>query len=255
MKISSFPALRSVVILLFAGACGPTSPGASATDGDTTDSTSVTGSTGMTGMTGMTGSTDPTTATSTISTTVAPGETTGIEPTAGEETATTTTGDLFPALEEACAAFCNTSLACLEPNSYPDLASCEWLCLANFDPEQPGCAAATIAYDNCLAGLACPAFNDAASGVDPGECASEIAALEPACPLVCYRVVSSGNPTACTMSRACPGELPAIFECEGDTCSCKVGDEVQTKCDAAGICGEGWEAQAGAANVCCGFDF
>jgi len=100
----------------------------------------------------------------------------------------------------------------------------------------------------------CPEFVDALTG-NLGACAREVAAIKPACPTLCNRTLFDDGPNGCAMGQACPGETPTTFECEGDTCSCKVGDEVQTQCDSAGICSQGWEAQAGAANVCCGFEY
>jgi len=80
-------------------------------------------------------------------------------------------------------------------------------------------------------------------------------ARDDACLPSCKFGIVTGPPSNCSMSQACLEQLPTFFECSGDTCTCTIGDEVQKQCPAAGICDEGWEPQAMAANACCGFDY
>jgi hypothetical protein len=157
-------------------------------------------------------------------------------------------------LQESCERFCDSALACLKPNPYPDLASCVWLCVDTFDAEQPVCVDAYIEANNCLGGLECPGFIDALTG-GQGACSASQAEIQEVCQPACKWAFVDGGPATCSIGQTCPVGPPSAYECNGATCACNVDGEVQKECPADGLCGQGWEAQVMAANACCGFDF
>ena len=152
-------------------------------------------------------------------------------------------------------AFCTAAFACFKPNPYPDLSSCGWACIASFDPEQPACTAADVAVNECLGALACPDLLDALAEGAQGVCGPAIMMQDEVCPPRCQFGLVTGGSSSCTISQTCPDQLPTSYECSGDLCVCKVGDEVQNKCPSAKVCGEGYEDWAASANACCGFDY
>lgn len=160
----------------------------------------------------------------------------------------------LPGLQASCEAFCDTAFACLKPNPYPDLESCVWLCLDSFDPEQAVCVAANIAANDCLAGLECPGLLDALTGGE-GPCSAAVAEIAASCLPGCKWAFVDGGPATCSIGQTCPDLPPRAYECNGGTCACNVDGDVQKECPPDGFCGQGWEAQAMAANACCGFDF
>ncbi len=261
MNISARSWLGAGFILAFVGACGPTSPDSAATDANATDTTGQSTSTTSTPATTTTATTTTTVATTTTATsetlgeTSLPGPTTSDDFTTGTETTASTTGGSLPDLQDSCVAFCTTAFGCFKPNPYPDLSSCGWACIANFDAEQPACTAADIEVNTCLGGLACPDLLDALAEGDQGACGPAIMKQDEVCPPRCQFGFVTGGASACTISQTCPDQLPTSYECSGDLCVCKVGDEVQNKCPSAKVCAEGYEDWAASANACCGFDY
>lgn len=235
----------AIVIVACVFACGPTLPDSGGSEGASGPGSSSTGATTSTGATSSMSSLDVTTD-ATVPT--SSGGATESEGTTGGP------GADLQALQESCQGFCATALDCLKPNPYPDLASCMWLCVDSFDPAQPTCVAVTIEANTCLAGLECPAFIQALGGGGGGPCSGSLAAIEETCLPGCERAFVDGGPSSCSIGQTCPGQPPVAYECNGATCVCMVDGEPQKECAAGGACGEGWEAQAMAANACCGFD-
>lgn len=245
MHIARIGGVLSGVIFACVFACGPTLPDSGAPEGSSGSGSSSTDTTTSTGATSSMSSLDATTDA------VIPTSSSGATESEGT---TGGAGADLPALQGSCQAFCATALECLKPNPYPDLASCMWLCVDSFDPAQPTCVAANIEANTCMAGLECPAFIEVLSGGAGGLCSGSLAAIEETCLPGCERAFVDGGPSTCSIGQTCPGQTPVAYECNGATCVCKVDGEPQKECAAEGACGEGWEAQAMAANACCGFE-
>lgn len=211
-----------------------TSQGSASTSASETGTTSAstTATTDSTASTDTTAATDSTTTTTTTATT------------------DSTTGEPGPVeFDEACAAVCDKYAQCWQPNPFPDLASCRWLCARDYSPEAPGCVAATIDANLCRVKLSCDALNE----FPVVECADLDAEKEALCPAHCEATFVQQSPTACGIGQQCPDAPEELFSCKGDTCSCEVdGVEVST-CPADGVCLGGYPEWAAAANACCGF--
>lgn len=253
------PAAAGFVALLLT-ACPPPKSEETGTDGESSgDATAGVSTTSG----GATTDDSPTTSGAMSDGTMGGGQTT----TGGQSTAastTTTSADTTtagttgepppppPELVEACTAACETFFECIMPPPFPDMASCIAGCTESAQGGTPECVAASVAFDNCIAGLDCPAFNDAVMNEDFGECADEFEASETMCQS-CEGFAGVG-PDGCALGQICP-DMPVIeINCEGDTCTCLVDDVPQTECPANGVCAEDMAALQQLAAECCGFE-
>lgn len=227
---------------------GTTSEGPTTGTADTTD-------TDTGGTMGGTSTTSPTTGepgTSTMG-----GQTTADETTTSPGTITdtgtgTTGGPTDEDLAEACLAACEKFFACIDNPPFPNVEACMNDC-GMAAGEEPACVDAYTALNNCVAGLDCPQFEDAFVNEEFGPCTDEFEALGGACP-VCEGF-GGGGPDGCSIGQQCSNGPLQEYSCEGDTCTCLVDGQAQGSCAADGFCALEFEAQAEAANSCCGFEF
>lgn len=240
------PAAAGLAALLLT-ACPPAKPDETGTDGESSGDATAGGST-------TSGGTTPTTSDGTMgSDSTADGSTT----TTGDSTAgtTTTTGEVPPELLAACTAACEKFFECIMPPPFPSMAECIAGCTADADGT-PECVAASVAFDECIAGFDCPAFEEAVTEEEFGECSDEFEATESEC-VTCEGGVGFGE-DGCALSQVCP-DLPSqeIF-CEGDTCTCRLDNMPLGTCPADGVCAE--DPQEAIENMrmlaaeCCGFE-
>lgn len=228
---------------------GTTSEGPTTGTADTTD-------TDTGGTMGGTSTTSPTTGEPGTSTmggqTTADATTTTSAGTTTDTGTGTTGGPTDEDLAEACLAACEKFFACIDNPPFPNVEACMNEC-GMAAGEEASCVEAYTALNNCLAGLDCPQFEDAFVNEEFGPCTDEFEALDGACP-VCEGF-GGGGPDGCSIGQQCSNQPLQEYVCEGDTCTCMVDGQAQKSCPADGFCALGFEAQAEAANSCCGFDF
>lgn len=235
---------------------GESTTTAGTTDGTPTTGTSTEGTMGgtatsapTTGMPGTTTTDGPTTTDDATSAGTTEGTTAGTT----EGTTEGTTGIMPDGLEGSCVAACDKFFECINQPPFPSEAECALECVGAAG-DMPTCAEAYTNFNNCIAMLDCAQFMKAFMENDFGPCNDEFEAVEPACP-TCEGFGGGGGPDSCVIGQQCPNEPEQAFECEGDTCTCLVGGQPTNTCPANGVCELGFEAQAEAANLCCGFEF
>lgn len=206
-----------------------TSGGATTGDVPTTSDGTADGTTGGTGG-GMT----------TVATTTTEGTTT-----------VGTGGEVPPELMEACTAACDKFFECIVPAPFPDKATCIQGC-ADEGVGEPMCVAASVAFDNCIAGLDCPEFKMAVETEDFGTCNDEFEAVEGACQS-CESFAGVGE-GACSLGKICPDMPVQEISCMDATCTCLVDDVAQGECPANGVCALDIAELQMLAAECCGFD-
>ena len=186
------------------------------------------------------------------STTGTPDSTSG-EP--GTTSSGTTGGVVDPALQSSCEAICDQFFTCPGfPPVFPDQASCVADCVSSVDGGDPACVDATVALNECAAGMTCQELIDALMSENLGKCQPAQDAADMACAGNTCEGFGGVGPNGCSIGQACPNMPMVEYSCEGDTCTCLVdGVSNGTTCPANGFCDLDDPGQIQAANDCCGF--
>lgn len=250
------PRVAGLTALLLT-ACPPGKPDETGTEGESSGESSGESTAGMSTTSGGATTGDTPTTDAMSDGTMGGGESTGGQSTATSTTTTsgeTTTGDEPPPPElvAACTAACETFFECIMPAPFPDMATCIEGCTEAAEGGSAECVAASVAFDNCIAGLDCPAFNDAVMNEDFGECADEFEASETMCQS-CEGFAGVGE-DGCSLGQTCPDAPTIEIRCEGDTCSCLEDNVPQAECAANGVCAADMAALQQLAAECCGFE-
>jgi len=149
-----------------------------------------------------------------------------------------------------CEEFCAKGAECGEA---PGEEMCPMFCVEGLEAG-PECGGAFAALLECSLGMTCEEYVALIEGDDPGPCAEEFAAQMKACAGEVCEVGVGGNPdgTACGYTVSCPDTMTMTMDCDVQTCTCLLGDEVVGECPAEGVC-EDFEGIEAKAEECCGF--
>lgn len=225
------------------GETGGGTTGSSTGDGGSVSHTSATAPT--TGEASLTGETGETGVTATAPTSASDTDATTADPTEATTDPTGETGDV-PA---ACEAMCTKMDDCFEMPEQPH-DECVSDCVGAF--AGPECPAAAAAFWQCVAGLTC---EELLVFIDEGptdKCVEELGAVDTVCS-ECAIIGSGDGGDSCSLGRECDGLEEYV--CEGDTCTCTEDGVPGTTCPSRGFCAADFDAQAEAAQDCCGWDW
>lgn len=256
----------TLVSTLVLGACGDDkNMTESATDGATTGGATTGGATDSTlGMssepttTGVEGTAEGTDATATtIDSTTTGATTTGANPTEPETDGMTSMSSepgetgVDPGIMSACMEVCVNAVECMVMR---DVEACTAECSDGLGGSTGQCKKANEGLLECIAGMTCEQITALFVEEDPGPCAQQQAAVEEECgggDLCGVSVGGNMEGTECSLQIECEGDPTLDMSCDGETCVCKIGDEMAGMCPSEGICMMGdIEAKA---NDCCGF--
>ncbi|MEZ4380621.1 MAG: hypothetical protein R3A79_04710 [Nannocystaceae bacterium] len=169
------------------------------------------------------------------------GESTTDDATTGESTT-----DAGLDLDEACAAFCATAVACAEGLGY-DQCVADCLSSKSFPDASAACTEATLDY------LACEAAQDCDDlGEEP--CHNLLRTLKGLCAPVQCSGKAEGGPYVCGFQYDCTDGTVLQMMCDGKGCVCLEDGEKTGACD-NDICSEEVDVLglADKAAACCGF--
>ena len=236
------PASMLLVGLVFAG-CSPKPGGDTEGDSDTSTSTGGTDGASATSATDAT-TTLPTTSMSTDDSATEDSGTASSATIGMTATATSdTTGEPGDPLTEACLAFCQRTDECVSEDDQ-SLDECTRKCAGGFGGAPP-CSDAAAAFWGCAAKLSCEDLTEFED-----HCIKELGAVDLVC-VECGMSIKGGGGT-CSISRDC-GELQQEYECDANKCACIANGLPGKTCPAEGFCGLDSDAQAAAAQACCGW--
>lgn len=216
--------------------------------GTSTSGTPTTGGTLGGSEGGSTGSTSATTTTTTTTGDASSSSATTVEGSTG--LASSTGGTIPPELDAACMAACDKIFDCVDQPPFPNVDVCKENCAMGVEGAE--CLAASVEFNTCLGTLTCPSIIDALMNEQLGPCTDAFEALQTAC-AACEGFGSVGM-GGCSVGQTCPNMPPVEYQCEGNTCTCLIdGMPTGMTCPANGVCNQGGDAVAMAANECCGF--
>jgi hypothetical protein len=152
---------------------------------------------------------------------------------------------------------CEKFFECFPMPPFPSVDACKGDCSSALG-EGEGCLDVTVAFNTCIGTMTCDELMKALDTEEFGPCQDEFDAMGMTCEgpdEACSGFSGGDGADNCSIGQECPDQPTIEFSCEGDTCTCLVGDEPQGTCPAeAGLCALEFEAQAQAAADCCGFD-
>ncbi|MCA9657754.1 MAG: hypothetical protein KC486_05380 [Myxococcales bacterium] len=164
---------------------------------------------------------------------------------AGTETSGTSGG--AGTLDEACSAYCDTGIACIDDRITHEECVANCLEGLTFPDGTQACADASIAYLECEAAQSCETFEDVA-------CLDLLGAIVEVCdPVQCDGSAEEGA-EVCSFQYDCTDGTVKTMSCDADGCVCFV-DGVETDTCANDICSADVDlfALADKAETCCGF--
>lgn len=188
---------------------------------------------------------DPSTSTSTgTSTTTAGTSATSTSTTTGDDT-----GD--GGLPGACEAACKRWDMC-EPGVVGPVDECIAACVGDTG-DDPGCAAASAAHLECVAGQSCEEALAALKGTST-TCLAEAEAVDAACSQVTCGGEIGGDDSTCELEQQC-GDVTQRYVCDVEVCTCKQEGAPDKQCPADGFCMLDSNEQRAAIEACCGWEW